>query len=57
MAVYGRVRKKDSKADDRTTHVRGVHAVLDDIIEETGQSSARQGRTFRGDNTLGILHI
>lgn len=41
----------------KMTYVRGFHLrlVLDDIIEETGDSGACQRRAFRGDNTLGIL--
>ena len=46
---------RHNEADDGITYVRGVHAVLDDIVKETGQSSARQGGTFRGHNALGIL--
>lgn len=39
------------------TYGRGIHTILDDVIEETGQSSARQGCTFRGHHTLGVLQI
>ena len=40
-----------------TTYVRGFHGrgVLDDIIEERGDSGPGQRRVFRGDYALGIL--
>ena len=42
------------EVDDEEPWTRGLHAVLDHVVEETDGSSPRQRCTFRGDNALGI---
>ena len=50
-----RVRKRAVKQTGSCTYIRGVDTVLDDVVEETGHRSARQGRLFGSRDALGIL--
>lgn len=49
--------EQTQQPDVGITYVRGIHTVLDDVIKKTGQSTVRQGCTFRRHNALGILQF